>query len=291
MATQLKNIDSTGKAMAPPQGQNSIGQPAFFFGQPVSKSVVDTTNNVAKVYNQPATKQFLQQTTIPVNITNRNNNYSGWLTSGLLLLTFVLTLIWYFFPERILRLLAREGSKHKAKYDDNQFARPGFILYVILGFTFIFTTSLFIYLATLKYFPSIISEYSFEQLTLFIPVLLIFYYLLRYIVMYTTGFLFNTQQQAAKQINAAFRVNLIQSLLLLPMLLVLLNFQVTVFYYLGFVILLTAMVYKWGFLLFIGVKKSKISLYHNILYLCALEIVPVIILLKLLENYGLVLYN
>jgi len=71
-------------------------------------------------------------------------------------------------------------------------------------------------------------------------------------------------------------------------LIIILNYSTPYIYYSGIVLLAYVVVFKWGVTIAIGLKSSKISLYHNILYLCALEITPVIILVKLLESYGLV---
>ncbi len=288
MTTPLLNIDSISNYVVLPTGSDTVVQSVFLSGQTRIDTSIDTVKAVASICQQPASGHFLQQGSIPIDIVNRVDNLSGWLTIGVLLLTFVLTLVWYFFPERVLRLLSREGSKHKTKYEDNQFAKPGIILYFLLGITFIVSTSLFIYLLAERFFSDVVSGYTFEQIIVAIPVLILLYFLLRFLIIFSTGLLFNTQDLAAKQVRAAFRADLIQSFFLLPLLFVLLNIPFTVFYFAGIVLLMIIIVYKWGLTLYIGAKSLKISLYHNILYLCALEIVPVIILLKLMENYGLV---
>jgi hypothetical protein len=291
LTAQFINIDSTGNYTVLPFHSDTVQQAVFSFEHTLNDSLSDTTHLAASVFQHPTAGRFLQQVGTPIDIVANKSGYSGWLTLGLLLLAFVLALIWYFFPERMLRLLSREGSKHKAKYDDNQFAKPGFVLYSLLGITFVFTTTLFVYLVVGNYFPFLVADYSFEQLIFLISALMLFYYLLRFIVIRSIGFLFNMQDLAARQVKASFRADLIQSFLLVPILLVLLNIALPVFYYMGLMLLLLIVVYKWAISLYIGLKSSKISLYHNILYLCALEIVPVIALLKLLENYGLVIYN
>jgi len=291
LAVQLLNIDSIGNHIVLPLHSDTVQQTVFALWQPLKESSLDTAQAVTAVFQHPTTGRFLQQANIPINIIVKNTDYSGWLSVVLLLLTFTLALIWYFFPERVLRLLSREGSKHKTKYEDNQFAKPGLILYFLLGTAFILTTSLLVYLLAGNYLPAFVSECSFEQFTLFVLGLIVLYYLLRFIVIFTVGYIFNMQDLAARQVKASFRADIIQSFLLIPILLVLLNIPSPLFYYLGLLLLLFTVVYKWGISLFLGVKSSKISLYHNILYLCALEIVPVIVLLKLLESYGLFIYN
>ncbi|RLD88053.1 MAG: hypothetical protein DRJ09_09145 [Bacteroidetes bacterium] len=291
MATQFLNIDSIGNHIVLPLHSDTVQQAVLLLEQPLKDTSADTVHTAVALLQHPITGRFLQQVNTPIDIILKNSDFSGWLTVGVLLLTFILSLIWYFFPERVLRLLSREGSKHKTKYSDNQFAKPGFVLYTLLGTTFIATTSLVVFLLAENFFSNLISDYSPGQFILIISTLIALYYLLRFMVIYAIGFLFDRQGLAAKQVKVSFRADIIQSFLLMPLLLILLNNPSPLFYYSGLVLLLLIVVYKWGISLYIGLKSSKISLYHNILYLCALEIVPVIVLLKLLESYGLVMYN
>ncbi len=291
MAIPLINIDSIGNYVVLPHYSDTVQQGVLPGGFPRSNSVADSSNAVSSLLHHPVTGRFLQQGSAPMDILEKNSDFSGWLTVGILLIVFMLSLVWYFFPERVLRLLSREGSKHKAKYADNQFAKPGFVLYTLLGVTFIATTSLVLYLLAKNFLPQELSGYTFEQVILIITTLVVLYYALRFIVIYAIGFLFNRQELATKQVKASFRADIIQSFLIIPWLLILLNNPSSFFYYTALALLLLTVVYKWGISLYIGLKLSKISLYHNILYLCALEIVPVIALLKLLESYGLVIVN
>ena len=291
MTAPFINIDSIGNYVVLPLYSDTVRQavmPGLF---PLKDTATDSVLTVSSMLQHPVAGRFLQQDITPIDIFVKNSDFSGWLTVGLLLITFMLSLVWYFFPERVLRLLSREGSKHKAKYADNQFAKPGFVLYMLLGTTFIATTSLALYLLAKNFLSRQLSGYTFDQVIIIITTLVMLYYAFRFVVIYAVGFLFNRQDLAANQVKASFRADIIQSFLLIPWLLILLNNPSSFFYYSALVLLLLTVVYKWGISLYIGLKSSKISLYHNILYLCALEIVPVIALLKLLESYGLVIYN
>ncbi len=246
----------------------------------------DTATAALSVTDIPAHQHFLQQKELIVNIVTRHQNYTDWISVyfwGILLLV---TLIWYFFPERVLRILSREGSRHKLKYSDNQFAKPGLMLYALYILTFISSISVFILLIFTAWFPNIIDKLSFNKLLWGIPLLIGLYFLLRMVVIYLTGFIFKTSDIASKQIRENFRANMIQSFLLIPVLIILLSTSYNYIIYAGILIMALVITYKWALLLIIGLKSSKISLYHNILYLCALEIIPVIVIIKLLEFTG-----
>lgn len=267
---------------------DSISQGVFAFDRTGFGWHNDTTSSALSIVDKPATGHFLQQSEVTFNIVNHFKDYSGWITLYILGLSFILALIWYFFPERVLRILSREGSKHKLKYTDNQFAKPGIFLYALYFITFISTMGIFFYQLLKLFSPELFINYPFQKIVFGILIIIILYYFLRALIIFLLSSVFQTRDLMLLQMNANFRIDLIQSLLLLPILILMLNFSIVYIYYIGIVLLAYVVVFKWGVTIVIGLKSSKISLYHNILYLCALEIVPVITLVKLLENYGLV---
>ena len=269
---------------------DAAGQNHFIFGKVIDALSHDSLSVASSIVDKPASGHFLQQKELMINIITRHQNYTDWITVffwGILLLV---TLIWYFFPERVLRILSREGSRHKLKYSDNQFAKPGMLLYTLYILTFISTISAFTLIIITRWFPDLLEKYSFDKLVWAIPALIGLYYLLRFLIIYITGVIFQTQDIASKQIRDNFRTDLIQSFLLIPVLIIFLSTSFNYIIYLGIFILILITAYKWALSLIIGLKTSKISLYHNILYLCALEIIPVIVLFKLIENYRIVFY-
>jgi hypothetical protein len=137
-------------------------------------------------------------------------------------------------------------------------------------------------------FPELIADYSISFLLITIPAAIALYFLIRFLFIYLSGFLFRTADLASKQMRENFRIDLIQSFLLIPILIVVANTSFTYILYAGMFLIAAVVAYKWMLTIIIGLKSSKISLYHNILYLCALEIIPVIVLLKLIENYRIV---
>ena len=288
MISPIQNIDSISTFQVPFLNPDTTKQVYFSFEQVTETIQSDTASVVLSVMDKPATGHFLQQKEVFFNFITRPQDFSDWITVFFLGLLLLLTLIWYFFPERVFRLLSREGSKHKLKYSDNQFAKPGVFLYSLYLLTFISTISAFVFLLINNWFPKLITSYSISFLMLGIPVVIAIYYLLRFFLIYFFGFLFQTTDLASKQIRENFRIDLIQSFLLIPILIVISNTSYTYILYAGLFLIAMVVGYKWMLTIIIGLKSSKISLYHNILYLCALEITPVIVLLKLFENYRIV---
>ena len=288
MISSIQNIDSAGTFQVPLLIPDTTKQVGFTFEQATGTVQTDTVSVALSVFDKPASGHFVQQKEVLFNFITHPQDYSGWVTAFFLGLLMLLTLIWYFFPERVLRLLSREGSKHKLKYSDNQFAKPGVFLYSLYLITFISTISAFVFLLLKNRFPELIADYSISFLMIAFPVATAIYFLLRFLFIYLSGFLFKTADLASKQIRENFRIDLIQSFLLIPILIVITNTSYTYILYAGLFLIAVVVGYKWMLTIIIGLKSSKISLYHNILYLCALEIIPVIVLLKLMENYQIV---
>jgi len=284
----IQNIDLMQQQMLQTSVADSIREGIFAFSKTSFGLHNDTLSSAISVVNKPAIGHFIQQSEVTFNIVNHFKDYSGWITLYILGLSFILALIWYFFPERVLRILSREGSKHKLKYTDNQFAKPGIFLYALYIITFISTMGIFFYLLIKFYSPELFINYPFQKIVFGILILIILYFFIRLLIIFLFSFLFQTHDLMLRQRNANFRIDLTQSLILLPILIIMLNYSTPFIYYSGIVLLAYVVAFKWGVTIVIGIKSSKISLYHNILYLCALEITPVIVLVKLLENYGLV---
>jgi len=115
----IQNIDSMQQQMFQKSAADSIGERIFTFGKTGVGLPNDTLTSALSIVDKPASGHFLQQSEVAFNIVNHFKDYSGWVTLYILGLSFILALIWYFFPERVLRILSKEGSKHRLKYTDN----------------------------------------------------------------------------------------------------------------------------------------------------------------------------
>lgn len=287
----IQNINSMQQLMFQKSVADSIREGIFTFGKTGFGLHNDTLSSALSIVDKPAIGHFLQQSEVTFNIVNHFKDYSEWITLYILGLSFIHALIWYFFPERVLRILSREGSKHKLKYTDNQFAKPGIFLYTLNLVTFISTIVIYLYLLLKVFYPELFIQYSFQKIVFGLLILITLYFLIRSLIIFLFSLLFQTQDLLVRQMNSNFRIDLIQSFLLLPILIIMLNYSNLYIYYSGLLLLTFVVVFKWVYTIVIGFKSSKISVYHNILYLCALEITPVIVVINLLENYGLVFCN
>lgn len=113
-------------------------------------------------------------------------------------------------------------------------------------------------------------------------------YLAKYLFLLFTGWVFNTKEAAGSYVFVVFLVNKILGVVLVPFLL-LIAFasaqvvQVAITLSIGIIALLFAYRY---WVSFVAVRsKLKVNALHFLLYLCAVELLPLVLIYKVLINY------
>lgn len=129
---------------------------------------------------------------------------------------------------------------------------------------------------------------SFWWLAPGIAVALILVYLAKYLFLLFAGWVFNSREAAGSYIFIVFLVNKVLGVLLLPFICVLAfgtgqMIQVGITVSLGIVVLLFG--YRYWVSFMVIQRKLKINLLHFFLYLCAVELLPLILIYKVLINY------
>jgi len=132
------------------------------------------------------------------------------------------------------------------------------------------------------------TQVSFWWLSLFSAVLLIFVYLGKYLFLLFAGWVFNTKEAAGSYIFLVFMVNKVMGVLLIPFLLILSFAQpevVNVGVTLSFGLI--AILYIYRYLVSFGAirNKLKVNPLHFFIYLCAVEVLPLLLIYKGLINY------
>jgi hypothetical protein len=123
---------------------------------------------------------------------------------------------------------------------------------------------------------------------LYCAVLLAVLYLLKYLLIRMTGWIFNISRTAETYLFVVFMTNKIIAIFLLPFL-VLISFSGPVMSEIAITIsiIMTGVFYIYRYLGSFSIlhKEIKISGLHFILYLCAFEIAPLLLIYKVLLNY------
>jgi len=229
---------------------------------------------------------FFQKMPVEIQPENIHHGFTEWMVLYFFGVLFFLVLIWYFFPERLLKIIYDENSKKVKKISKSQFTNPGFYLYFLVFLTFVSSTAIVSYFI-IKHFTgeTLIKKYSTQQLLAMITAAIFIYYFVRLTIILWIGIIFKSMQQNKKLLMAFIRADMLQGIILIPVnFLIYFSFE-TISTYIAIAVLIAIIVYKWYKIFFIGMSFSNVSVFHNILYLCSLEIIPVFTLLKLLEFY------
>ncbi|HRP31743.1 MAG TPA: DUF4271 domain-containing protein [Agriterribacter sp.] len=156
---------------------------------------------------------------------------------------------------------------------------------VLFNTFFVFSTALFGYLAI-----NYTSDYSLRPWLLFsICVLgITFIYSGKYFVLKLTGWMFGQQELADSYIFIVFLVNKILAILLMPFMLALAFGDAAlqkVAFTISLALLLALLIYRFV-LSFAGFRNElRISIFHLFLYVCGFEIIPVLVIYKLLLQF------
>lgn len=233
------------------------------------------------------TGTFLQQGQVSV-VPKELMNFQMDLFSGILiaLIVFIALLRWY-MPERFYYEFSVGNKFAFTRKSTHSVNTPSLLVDVLYLMNFLFTISLLTYLFFFNYFTYLVL--AIPGYTLYLYVLLVFFvfWVYRRIVIYLISFIFKTGPIANQQLKLDRNIENALSVLLLPLLLfALFSFQ-KFFLLFGVLLVLGMQVFRWFQTVNIGISTTKFSAFHFILYLCSLELIPMLIMIKLISpgNY------
>ena len=165
--------------------------------------------------------------------------------------------------------------------------KDGLLFSFFFYFNYMTVVVLFIILAIEQFIPFEAGAIPVSQLIVLTPLAFIAYSLYKLVFISASGFLFKTPTLAMQQIRLYVNIDNISGLLLLPILLITISTQMAYFFYFALFIILIANTIKWFQTIVIGKSVPMYKLYHLIIYLCTLEIIPLLLLIKLIKNMGI----
>ncbi len=143
-------------------------------------------------------------------------------------------------------------------------------------------------ISTLLIFNRHLLPISFWQAYLYICLFFIGLYVGKFVCLQIVGFVFNTRELVGTYIFVVFMINKVLGILLLPFVLIL-AFSKSSYYTLAIVgaAILTILLFLYRYLFSLTSVRNKlhISSFHFFLYLCAFEILPLLILYKFIVQY------
>ena len=232
--------------------------------------------------NQIITETFIQESPIKIVTESIQSTHADWMVYTLFMLLFGISLVWYYFPERALSIFKIRDTKKDARsnYSTGN-ETPGIMILFFFILNYLLTISLFLYLSINELIQVSIQNAKGQYFLLIFTIGVTALYLFRIIVIFFSGFIFNTKEVAEKQLKMYINIDNIIGVSLIPILILVLFVQLKIVIYIGLAIILVLQIIKWFQTFLLGNSISGFSVLHLFMYLCTLELLPVVVLIKL----------
>ena len=211
-----------------------------------------------------------------------------WILGFLLLCFMLLAWVQVFYRRRFRQILMAPYSKRFL----NQLVRDGDLfserISLVSGFIYFVTTSLFLYqlneLVLVTDAEKVIRGFPLFAL---ISIFLLGFWILKIGLIRFLSFIFRTRQTSREYILNILIFNILTGIFLLPLLVFAVYLKCVVFLWICIVIFALFFIFRLirGFL--IGISITKFSYVFLFVYLCTLDMLPLVVLMKLVLKYYL----
>jgi len=172
-------------------------------------------------------------------------------------------------------------------YYVNQLEREGNLYNerITLGLGFIYLTS--VSLLLYQFFQLFrITEIALPNFLIYLIIFssLIGYFVIKTLLIQVTGIIFKTLDQAHSYRLNSLIFNHTTGLFLFPVLLISLYWQLSPFIWIAFGVFSILLIYRFLRSIIIGLSNTKFPVFYLILYLCTLEILPLLLLIKVIRQ-------
>lgn len=216
------------------------------------------------------------------------NSDSDWLLGVFILCLILVAMARVLYSRRLSQVLKAFISPRSV----NQISREGNISKESISFlfsaVFFISLSVFIYEALGFYFVDRFTYVPGYLLFALILSGLLLFYILKKGLIRIIGYIFHTKQETRDyQLNTLI-FNIITGLFLLPvsfLIYYLPDYHANFVFIFSFVILAFTVIYRAIRSFLIGISLSKFSVFYLFVYLCIVEILPILIILKVVKSY------
>lgn len=204
---------------------------------------------------------------------------------GIFGLLFLFAFIHNIYPQYFPKLFSQFNQSSLRMLQNREQLLQNSLASLLMNIGFILSFSL---MATLLIFNRHLLALSFWQGYGYICLFFTALYLGKYLFLLLAGYTFNSMELVQTYVFVIFMINKVLGILLVPFILIL-AFAKPHFYDIaiigGAVLSVLLILYRYLFSLTTVRNKLHISSFHFFLYLCAFEIVPILILYKLVVQY------
>lgn len=185
-----------------------------------------------------------------------------------------------YYYSRDLRTLISLMGKNSLRSENENGGKTGFIVPIFLFVNFIVSMGLLFFAAIQKF--HLLETLNISAFNLFlITTLFVFgYYLFNEISILFVGFIFGTSKQALAHAKTSSYIAYFLGIFLNPILIFYFSTSLVLLLYLAVAMPVLALLIKWILLLRNSYSLNHYTPFHIILYLCTLEIIPIMLLIK-----------
>jgi hypothetical protein len=212
-------------------------------------------------------------------------NPNEWMLTTMIALLVFMIFLWYLMPGR--RSLFQQFKQSLQHPGEMAIPKNGLLFSFFFYLNYLTVLVLIIILSVNTFAKPATAFGPLSQLTVLTSLAFVGYSFYKLVFIAVAGFFFKTQTAAARQIRLYIDIDNISGFILLLLLLLALSTQNSYFFYFGVFLILIFNGIKWFQTFAIGKSIPMYKLYHLIIYLCTLEIIPLILLAKLVKNMGI----
>ncbi len=194
----------------------------------------------------------------------------------------IIALIHFIAPYRIPQIISNAFvlKNIKKRVGEGTYFSTGLGIPLFFSLNFLLMLSLLIYLLLRRFVPNVFFEYS--NLHLFITIcgfVFIYFFGYRFTVSFV-NFMLGTKMMTTVHLRFNNNTEYFIGIFLLPILFLFLYTSVYYMLIIAVLFLVGMFVYKWFQIFILGFSVARLNPYHLFLYLCTLEFLPLLVLIK-----------
>lgn len=190
----------------------------------------------------------------------------------------------YFLPDRFATIFTLKSESQLQRLSLSNAQVPGSLILSLFWLNFILSMGIFIFLIFREFFEDKSAIFPDFMLLGNIIIMLILLYVYRATIIYGAATIFQTKQMMKEQVAVGRNIQFLTGVILLPAMLLIIYSEVDIILYITIGIIIFLQLLRMVKIAIIGKSSTIFSALHIILYLCTLEIVPILVLIRLIEN-------
>lgn len=243
--------------------------------------LVDRQNEVADTL----TRSFFQE--LPASIVEQVivPAHNDWIAYLLLSLLAGLSIIFFLFPEKLNSISSQVMIKNQIRTSERNNPGSGVIIQSYLFINYLATLSLFVFyiLIRIRFIQDIPRHYFYALIIIAAAVFILYFY--RIGLIWIFGKLFETSGPAQFQQKLYSSTDYMIGVILIPVLLLSIYTENNFPFFAGIIFVIIIHIFRWFQTFFLGKTISGVSTIHLIIYLCTLEIAPLLVVIRLMQTF------